>query len=389
MNTSSPNVLIEGNVSLPDRTEYCQVSIKDGIICDIVFDRQQFSTSNISLRSDQILCPGFIDPQINGGFGKEFKTDEDAFAVVANNIPRYGVTSIVPTITTKRIADYKRHISLLKRNHTNLLNSARILGIHIEGPALNPEKKGAHPRDLLVQPREIDLFEIITPDVLIFTLAPELDGGWELADKCIKSGLKVGLGHTLSDYDDIVRHFNTDSMHIVHVYNGMPDLSGRKPGVSGAALNNPDYYASVIADLVHVHPASLDVLWKSRNGCNLFGISDGSAVLGLPTGVHKIGDRSIERLEDRAVLEATNTLVGSVLTMNIAARNLYRTTGCALWQAINFVSLNAAKYLGMDDRIGSITVGRNADLCVIDNNFEVNLTIINGVIVYDSSSNAH
>jgi len=251
MNTSSPNVLIEGNVSLPDRTEYCQVSIKDGIICDIVFDRQQFSTSNISLRSDQILCPGFIDPQINGGFGKEFKTDEDAFAVVANNIPRYGVTSIVPTITTKRIADYKRHISLLKRNHTNLLNSARILGIHIEGPALNPEKKGAHPRDLLVQPREIDLFEIITPDVLIFTLAPELDGGWELADKCIKSGLKVGLGHTLSDYDDIVRHFNTDSMHIVHVYNGMPDLSGRKPGVSGAALNNPDYYASVIADLVH------------------------------------------------------------------------------------------------------------------------------------------
>ena len=169
----------------------------------------------------------------------------------------------------------------------------------------------------------------------------------------------------------------------------MPDLSGRKPGVSGAALNNPDYYASVIADLVHVHPASLDVLWKSRNGCNLFGISDGSAVLGLPTGVHKIGDRSIERLEDRAVLEATNTLVGSVLTMNIAARNLYRTTGCALWQAINFVSLNAAKYLGMDDQIGSITVGRNADLCVIDNNFEVNLTIINGVIVYDSSSNAH
>ena len=389
MNTSSPNVLIEGNVSLPDRTEYCQVSIKDGIICDIVFDRQQFSTSNISLRSDQILCPGFIDPQINGGFGKEFKTDEDAFAVVANNIPLYGVTSIVPTITTKRIADYKRHISLLERNHTNLLNSARILGIHIEGPALNPEKKGAHPRDLLVQPREIDLFEIITPDVLIFTLAPELDGGWELADKCIKSGLKVGLGHTLSDYDDIVRHFNTDSMHIVHVYNGMPDLSGRKPGVSGAALNNPDYYASVIADLVHVHPASLDVLWKSRNGCNLFGISDGSAVLGLPTGVHKIGDRSIERLEDRAVLEATNTLVGSVLTMNIAARNLYRTTGCALWQAINFVSLNAAKYLGMDDQIGSITVGRNADLCVIDNNFEVNLTIINGVIVYDSSSNAH
>ena len=183
--------MIEGNVSLPDRTEYCQVSIKDGIICDIVFDRQQFSTSNISLRSDQILCPGFIDPQINGGFGKEFKTDEDAFAVVANNIPRYGVTSIVPTITTKRIADYKRHISLLERNHTNLLNSARILGIHIEGPALNPEKKGAHPRDLLVQPREIDLFEIITPDVLIFTLAPELDGGWELADKCI-IGLSSG-----------------------------------------------------------------------------------------------------------------------------------------------------------------------------------------------------
>ena len=377
------SVIIQGPASLPHRVVECQVEVSGSEIHTVVTDSSMFRTPDVKLQPRHLLCPGFLDPQINGGFGKEFKTDGDAIEHVTRAIPQYGVTGILPTVTTKELSSYPNHLRDLSEHYSGPGEHARVLGIHLEGPALNPKKRGAHPEEWLRSPDEIDLDELLSPMVRVVTVAPELPDGWKLAHQVTERGLRVGLGHSTAEYDDVVSNFEPQLMHIVHTYNAMSELTSRSPGLVGVALDRPDFYASVIADLVHVHPASLRVLWKARNrGARLFGVSDGSAVLGLPLGHHQIGTREIERRDDRAVLKGTETLVGSVLTMNVAARNILSVTECEVWEAVNFVSLNPATYLGLSDSLGSIESGKLADLCIVDENFDVHFTMIDGIVAF-------
>jgi len=333
------------------------------------------------------LCPGFIDMQLNGGFGKEFKSDNDALVAVSSGIVEFGVTSIMPTITSLPQSTYRDHIAAIEERFRSEGGKAKVLGFHLEGPVLNPSKRGAHPEPYLVTADELDLDGILTGSVRVVTLAPEVPGGWSLAHKLVQTGRKVGIGHTLVSFSDFCDNANLREMHLVHAFNAMGEISAREPSAVGAALDNPAVFSSVIADLIHVHPALLRLLWQSREGGRgLFGISDGSAVLGLPIGEYQIGARTIERRTDRAVLSGTDTLVGSVLTMNIAARNIRSVTGCELWEAVNFVSRNAAEYLGITHEIGAIQQGLAADLCVIDSDFKVHTTMVAGEVVHGSFS---
>jgi N-acetylglucosamine-6-phosphate deacetylase len=219
------------------------------------------------------------------------------------------------------------------------------------------------------------------------TVAPEMPGGWALARELQDRQMRVGLGHSLASFEEVMENFDEGTMHIVHTYNAMGEFSGRNPGLVGVALTRPEFHASLIVDLVHVHPAAVRILWESRHGGQrLFGVSDGSAVLGLPLGEHQIGARRIERRHDRAVLAGTETLVGSVLTMNMAVRNLLAATQCEVWQAVNFVTRNTADYLGLADRLGTIQIGKYADLCVVDSDFEVVATLIGGDVVFGELS---
>lgn len=377
-------MIIQGNTSLPRGIHECQVELNGGEIRRVITNPSGFGSPDLIVPEGHTICPGFIDGQINGGFGKEFKTDLDSIGHVTAEITKYGVTSIVPTVTTKSLDTYRDHLNGILGAYPGPGTHARVLGIHLEGPVLNPKKRGAHPEDLLLSPAGLNLDVYLSPATIMVTIAPELPGGWALAKDLVSRGLRVGIGHSLADYDDVVKNFMPESMHIVHTYNAMSNLEGRGPGLVGVALDREDFHASVIADLVHVHPASLRLLWEARRrGTRLFGISDGSAVLGLNLGSHVVGKRTIERREDRAVLEGTETLVGSVLTMNTAARNLRRVTGCEMWEAVNFVSLNTATYYGVGDRLGSIEPGKAADLCVVDDDFNVRYTVVNGTVAFN------
>ncbi|OZD47386.1 N-acetylglucosamine-6-phosphate deacetylase [Rhodococcus sp. 06-1477-1B] len=377
-------MIIEGRAVLEDGIALCQVRIENDVVFEIQVDVDQFSEPDLRLNESWILSPGLIDAQINGAFGKEFKTDRDSISYVSSRIVKFGVTGFLPTVTTKEPGSYAEHLRALSRDASSA-SGARVLGIHIEGPALNHAKKGAHPSEWLVDPSQVDLEELFMPLVRVVTLAPELPGGWELAHSLAERGIRVGIGHSIASYDDVVANFASEYMHVVHTYNAMSELTSRAPGLVGVVLDEPDFWASVIADLVHVHPASLRVLRNSRRSTKkIFGVSDGSAVLGLANGVHRVGSRSIEKRDDRAVLAGTETLVGSVLTMNVAVRNAIRTWGCSVAEAVYFASHNSAEYLGLAEKIGTITVGKLADLCVLDGNFDAILTMVGGEIVFDN-----
>lgn len=373
---------IEGHIIFPDRVQLGQLLIDGQRISKIRLERRDFRDADLKLTDDEIISPGFVDVQINGAFGKEFKTDIDAVEIVRRGVLQFGTTAICPTVTTRKLATYREHLSGLRQNSKQGAG-AKVLGFHLEGPFLNPKKVGAQSADLLALPIDCKYGEYVSDDVSIVTLSPELEGAPELIRRLISDGKRVGVGHSLVAYRDLVKIFDPKDMMIVHAFNAMADLGARSPGVIGAALERDDYFVSLIADGIHVDPTVVRILWKAkRDKSKLFGITDGSAVLGLKPGIHKIGSRSIERRTDRAVLEGTETLVGSVLTLNVAARNIREFTGCEVNEAINAVSLYPARFLGRDNDIGQIKVGNAADFAIIDRNFEVQRTIIDGLVVW-------
>ena len=160
----------------PEREGRCQVLVGGDRIIDVIEDPSFFRQPTAVLADDCFLAPGLIDAQINGGFGKEFKTDKDAIGHVTREIVKFGVTSILPTVTTKPLTSYQSHLAELMAHYEGPVPNARILGIHLEGPCLNDAKRGAHPADQLQRPADVDLDRYLTPEVSVVTLAPELDG---------------------------------------------------------------------------------------------------------------------------------------------------------------------------------------------------------------------
>jgi len=239
---------------------------------------------------------------------------------------------------------------------------------------------------LLREPIQCNYSDYVTADVAIVTLSPELEGSRDFIRSLIADGKKVGVGHSTIGCGELVEIFDEDNMMIVHVFNAMDGLQARAPGLAAAALERDNYYVSIIADGIHVDPTVVRVVWKcKRDKSRLMCITDGSAVSGLSAGTYAIGTRRIQKLSDRAVLEGTSTLVGSILTQNVAARNLRSFTGCTISQAVNAVSLNPAAFLSKQGRIGQIIAGGAADLVVHDETFEVEHTYIDGNLVWSRS----
>lgn len=378
----SNTTVIEARLVLPDRVEYGQLTVCDGCISAIAFDRSEFLAADLVVDPQHLVSPGFIDLQVNGAFGKEFKTDVDAIDVVTSGLLRFGTTSICPTVTTRDLASYPSHLAALKQ-HSRGGRCCKVLGFHLEGPFLNPRKVGAQSAELLRTPSECDYSAYATSDVVMVTLSPELAGSPDFVRTLIADGKKVGIGHSLVEYDALTKLFDPKHMLIVHVFNAMEPLQSRSPGIVGAALDRDDYYVSIIVDGIHVDPAIVRIVWKCKQDRRrLIAITDGSSVSGMPPGVHSIGSRKIEKLVDRAVLEGTTTLVGSILTQNVAARNLCTFTGCSISEAVNSVSLNPAAFLGLENQIGQIKVGNRADLVIHDENFEVLSTYVEGHVAW-------
>lgn len=378
--------IIEGNIIFPSEIIYGQIIISDDIIYEINLDEVSFAKADFKIEKTKFISPGFIDIQINGGFGKEFKTDEDALQIVSNNLYKFGTTSFCPTITTTDYRRYSIHSQKLLEKFS-YKGQSKLIGFHYEGPMLNPEKAGAQNATILKQPNEINFEEYVNVFTKIVTLAPELNGSSEFISKLKEKKIKIGIGHSNISYEKLIEIFDENNMIIVHLFNAMPPLSSREPSIVGAALFNDNYYTSLIVDGIHLHPVTFNIIWNTKKNKNkIICITDGSAVAGLKEGTYKIGERTITKSIDRATLP-NGTLVGSILTLNVAVRNLIQFSNCKLNEAINTVSLNPATFLGLDNEIGQIKNGNKADLVILNSSYEVEKTFINGELIYDFEKN--
>ncbi|MGC8781163.1 MAG: N-acetylglucosamine-6-phosphate deacetylase, partial [Anaerolineae bacterium] len=263
-----------------------------------------------------ILAPGFIDLQVNGAFGDDFTADPTAIWRVAERLPRYGVTGFLPTIITsplERIAQAQR--TLLAGRPAGFLG-AEPLGLHIEGPFLNPHKKGAH-NPAYLRPPDPGLVADWAPatGIRLVTLAPELPGGLEVIRRLAGQGVIVSAGHSLATYAQAEEAFAAGLRYGTHLFNAMPPLLHREPGLAGALLAAPDAVVGLIADGIHVHRGLIRVIWaaKGRTGLNL--VSDAMAALGMAPGRYRLNDLEVLVSEKDARL-ADGTLAGSVLSLD-------------------------------------------------------------------------
>ena len=331
------------------------------------------------------LTPGFIDLQINGAFGFDFTDDPSSIWPVAARLPRYGVTAFLPTIISSPLATVAEAQQIVSRAPEDWRPGAIPLGLHVEGPFLNPQKKGAHNPAYLLPP-DPDAIAGWSPatGVHLVTLAPELPGALELISALRERGVAVSAGHSNATYAEAQAGFDAGIRYGTHLFNAMPALHHREPGLVGALLADPRPAVGFIPDGVHTHPAILHLVWQILGGARLSLVTDAMAALGMPPGQHLLGDFEVVVDESSARL-TDGTLAGSILSLDAALRNLIAFTGCSLAEALPALTTTPAGLLGLSDRRGRLAAGHVADLVLLSPDLQVVTTVVEGEIAYQAA----
>ncbi len=322
------------------------------------------------------VAPGFVNVHIHGCDGAD-TMDEDAGALarIAAFQARTGVTSFLPTTMTCAYDAVERALDRIRRAMTEKPHGARILGAHMEGPFISPAKKGAQDEQYILPP----MFAKIAPyaDVIkIITVAPEIIAEENFIESCCKSGIIVSLGHTAADYETACAAIARGASHITHLCNAMTGLNHRKPGMLGAALDT-DANCELIVDNVHVHPAMQRIIYAAKRGAHIIPITDSMRACGLSDGVSELGGQRVYVKGTLATL-ADGTIAGSVLCMNDGLRILRENLGIAIPAIVEMATRTPAEELGVYGELGSLSVGKYADIAIFDEEFRIRRTIVGG-----------
>ncbi|XP_071322379.1 N-acetylglucosamine-6-phosphate deacetylase [Trachinotus anak] len=370
--------------------------VREGRILDpekLFFDEQGYADKRVDCEGS-IIAPGFIDVQLNGGYGVDFSqaSDDigDGVSIVAKKILEHGVTSFCPTLVTSPPAVYHKVLPQVKV-HNGGQHGAGVLGFHLEGPFISEEKKGAHPAQFLrTFQREgfEDLMETYggLDNVAMVTLAPELASSQSVVRELCQRGITVSLGHSvanLSQAEEAVKH---GASFITHLFNAMLPFHHRDPGIVGLLTSDQipagrTVYYGMIADGIHTNPAALRIAHRAHPS-GLVLVTDAIAAMGLPPGRHTLGQQVIEIQGLHAYVAGTKTLSGSIATMDMCVRHFKQASGCSVEEALEAASLHPAQLLGISHQKGNLDYGSDADLVLLDDDLNIRATYISGEEVW-------
>lgn len=341
----------------------------------------------IELPSHFTLLPGFIDVHIHGANGADvMDASAAALNTMATSLPREGTTSFLATTMTQSHQKIEQALEAVGKyiRSDQATNQAEILGIHLEGPFVNPNKAGAQPIEHMEVPNT-ELFKkwqaLSRETIKLVTLAPELPGGLELVRYLRDNHIIASIGHSDATYEEVKQAVEAGSTHVTHLFNQMRGLHHREPGVAGAAFLLEELKAELIVDGIHVHPEMVRLAFQQKKKEGLLLITDSMRAKCLKNGVYELGGQDVYVENEMATL-SDGTLAGSILEIKRAVKNIIEYTNCTLEDIVYMTSVNAAKQLNVFDQKGSITVGKDADLVVLNEDFEVEMTVCRGTIAF-------
>jgi N-acetylglucosamine-6-phosphate deacetylase len=365
------------------------VTVEDGHIVSLESRTSAETTGGRHLDfPGMILSPGMIDIHVHGGAGHDvMEPDPAALAAVERQMVEHGVTSYLPTTVTAPENSILAVLENLGKAITGKPQSgrARPLGIHLEGPFISHIKRGVHPPESLrdPSPQTLDRFwQASAGTIRMMTVAPELPGAIETIRHAQSLGIRSSLGHSNALSKEVHAGIAAGARHATHTFNAMRALDHREPGILGTVLVNDDLTADIIVDGVHVDPAVVCLFLRAKGEARAVLITDAISATGMPEGEYRLGPFVVQVKNGRC--EYQGKLAGSVLTMDLAVRNVMSFAGWKLQHAVRLATLNPARFLGLEGQRGMLAPGSIADMIALTPEGNVCQTILAGEIVSTS-----
>lgn len=371
------NIVTDGNIY-----NNWVLVVEDDHIYSLTREAENIPVENFD---EYFIVPGFVDIHTHGAVGYDVMDgDPEGIIKMAEFLASHGVTSFLPTTTTLDIESTLKAISAIERAIELNKNGARIIGIHLEGPFINPKHKGAQNERYIIEPTK-EVLETLTQSKLIklVTIAPEISGAIPAIKFMRDKGIYVSLGHSDATYEDTIKAIMAGATLVTHMFNGMRPFHHREPGIMGAGIVEDSLNCQIIADGIHTHFSAIKLVYKAKGYRNMVLISDSMSATGLSDGEYELGGLRVTvrsgapRLQD-------GRLAGSTLTLDTAVKNMVNKVLVPLPFAVEMASRVPAKSIG-EASIGSFSYGNKADIVVLDKNFNVVRTYIDGEIVYSST----
>ncbi|MFF0674544.1 N-acetylglucosamine-6-phosphate deacetylase [Staphylococcus xylosus] len=377
-------VIANGRIYTENETiEQGYIVIENGKIIQIAEGEYQGDLTTIDVKGQHVL-PGFIDIHMHGGYGEDaMDASFEGLKHLSESLLSEGTTSFLATTMTqsdeniikalKNIVDYQEQ--------QDSLNAASIVGIHLEGPFISEYKVGAQNPAYVQRPsvEKVQQFqEIANNQIKVMTFAPEVEGADETLST-LHDQINFSIGHTVATFDEVNEAVAQGAKHVTHLYNAGTPFEHRNPGLSGAAWLNDELSTESIVDGIHSHPASVKIAYKQKGNKRFFLITDAMRAKGMPDGEYDLGGQNVVVKGSEARL-SSGALAGSILKMNEGLKNLIAYTGASLDDLWRVTSLNQAIALKIEDDKGSIAIGKDADIVVVDDDIQVLTTIKSGKV---------
>jgi N-acetylglucosamine-6-phosphate deacetylase len=366
----------------------CSVLVEDGKVADVFSEKRFLQKSfghgvEIIEAAGDFVSAGFIDTHIHGlgGYGTELGTKEAVLAM-SEILPRYGVTAFNPTLYPKKRDELLHDVAELS-GAMGLENGARIMGLHLEGPFISPEKLGVQKRET-VSPVDLELMDGLwnaaNGRIINMTVAPELKNMRRLALFCIKKGIVLQAGHTDAKYENMVEGMQAGILHSTHLFNAMSPLEHRNPNAVGAILTHPEISTEVIADGRHVHADLFKLLLRVKPAEKIVAVTDSLRPTEQEAGPFYANGEEVILADGLWRRKKDDVIAGSAITMIKAVKNLNRF-GFDIEDAVRAANANPAAIMNYHNK-GVLFPGRDADMVIFDKDFNIRLTMVEGKIKY-------